>query len=138
MLAAVACMALALYFEARGEPVVGQIAVGHVISNRVADPRYPDTVCEVVMQGPTYSWKPDFPARHRCQFSFYCDGKSDKPKDVEAYSRAVALSRMIISGGTNDPSEGATHYHANYVLPSWASSKARVIRINDHVFYRWH
>ena len=63
MLAAVACMALALYFEARGEPVVGQIAVGHVISNRVADPRYPDTVCEVVMQGPTYSWKPDFPAR---------------------------------------------------------------------------
>ena len=137
MISAVACMALALYFEARGEPAIGQIAVGHVILNRTMDKRFPKNVCEVVFQGQTYKWKPDLPIRHRCQFSFYCDGKSDKPGNHTAHVEAVYLSKMILDSRLPDPTEGSTHYHSVAVLPSWASSKTAVVRINNHIFYRW-
>ena len=66
--AALVCLALNIYHEARDQPFIGQVAVAQVVMNRVDDPRYPDTVCEVVEQGPTYSWTDDFPVRHRCQF----------------------------------------------------------------------
>ena len=66
---ALVCLALNVYHEARDQPFIGQVAVAKVVMNRVHDDRYHDDVCEVVMQGPTYSWKPDFPVRHRCQFS---------------------------------------------------------------------
>ncbi len=137
MISAVACMALAIYFEARGEPVIGQIAVGHVILNRTLDKRFPENVCEVVFQGQTYKWKPDLPIRHRCQFSFWCDGKSDKPKNYSAYEEAVHLSRMVLNSDFADPTEGSTHYHTIEILPSWASSKTSIVRINNHIFYRW-
>ena len=137
MISAVACMALALYFEARGEPVTGQIAVGHVILNRVLDKRFPESVCEVVFQGQTYKSKPDLPIRNKCQFSFWCDGKSDKPKNYAAYQEAVYLSRMILNSDFSDPTEGSTHYHTIEILPSWASSKTSIVRINNHIFYRW-
>ena len=135
--AALTCMAMAVYFEARGEPLVGQSAVAHVILNRVEDQRYPNTICEVVKQGPTYKWKTNYPIRHKCQFSFYCDGKSDKPTDRDAYTMAKMISFGAISGRTYDPTEGATHYHAYYVNPSWAQSKHMTVRINDHIFYAW-
>ena len=131
------CLALAIYFEARGEPVVGQVAVGQVILNRAADHRYPNSVCAVVKQGPTYNWTQDFPVRHRCQFSWYCDGKSDTPKDLKSFALAISLSATLLAGEMADPTEGATHYHASYVLPAWASSKTKTVRINDHIFYRW-
>ena len=135
--AALVCMTMAVYFEARGEPLVGQSAVAHVIMNRVADERYPNTVCEVVKQGPTYKWQVNFPIRHKCQFSFYCDGKSDKPKDKDAYRWAEMISFGALTGRTYDPTEGATHYHAYYVNPSWAQTKHMKVRINDHIFYAW-
>lgn len=130
-------MAMAVYFEARGEPLVGQSAVAHVIMNRVVDARYPNTVCEVVKQGPTYKWKANFPIRHKCQFSFYCDGKSDKPTDQDAYELAKMISFGAMTGRTYDPTNGATHYHAHYVNPDWANSKHMTVRINDHIFYYW-
>lgn len=130
-------MATAIYFEARGEPLAGQIAVGQTIMNRVEDNRYPDTVCEVVSQGPTYSWAEGFPVRHRCQFSFYCDGKPDNPKDLEVYKENLIVAKGIIEGSFVDITNGATHYHAKYVLPSWAASKEHKITINNHVFYKW-
>ena len=74
MLTSLMCVAVAIYFEARGEPVEGQIAVAQVIRNRIEDPRYPDNACDVVKQG--YYWNGN-PIRNMCQFSFYCDGKSD-------------------------------------------------------------
>ena len=135
--AALTCMAMAVYFEARGEPLVGQSAVAHVIMNRVVDARYPNTVCEVVKQGPTYKWKANFPVRHKCQFSFYCDGKSDQPKDKDAYEMAKMISFGAMTGRTYDPTNGATHYHAHYVNPDWANSKHMTVRINDHIFYYW-
>ena len=135
--AALVCLALNIYHEARDQPMVGQVAVAQVVMNRVHDKRYPDTVCEVVKQGPTYSWKQDFPVRHRCQFSWYCDGKSDKPKDDEAYSKAMMVAHGVYHGNIYDMIDGATHYHATYVYPEWAETKTRIAQIGDHIFYRW-
>ena len=137
LLSSLICMATAIYFEARGEPLAGKIAVGNTIVNRVEDTRFPDTVCDVVTQGPTYSWKENYPVKNRCQFSFYCDGKSDYPKNQEAMDEALLIAEWVIERYVPDLSEGATHYHATYVLPSWASTKTKTVTINNHVFYRW-
>jgi len=134
---ALVCLALNIYHEARDQPFVGQVAVAQVVMNRVRDDRYPDDVCGVVYQGPTYSWKPDFPVRHRCQFSWYCDGKSDKTRDTEAWEIAMLIATGVYNGNLGDFVEGATHYHATYVLPEWAETKTKTVQIGDHVFYRW-
>lgn len=134
---ALVCLALNIYHEARDQPFIGQVAVAQVVMNRVRDDRYPDDVCEVVTQGPTYSWRPDFPVRHRCQFSWYCDGKSDKTPDETAWEQALIIAQGVHTGNLDDFVEGATHYHATYVLPEWAESKVPVVQIAEHVFYRW-
>ena len=132
------CLATAIYFEARGEPIVGQIAVANVIINRMYDERYPDDVCSVVKQGPTYTWKPDYPVRDKCQFSFYCDGKSDYAPKGNAWELSIMVAFGVMSMRTYDVTEGATHYHATYVYPDWAESKQKTVQINNHVFYRWN
>ena len=134
---AIVCLALNVYHEARDQPFIGQVAVAQVVMNRVYDDRYPDHPCEVVFQGPTYSWKPDFPVRHRCQFSWYCDGKSDKVYDEDAYKQALTIAHGVYYDNLDDFVEGATHYHAVYVLPEWAESKTPVVQIGQHMFYRW-
>jgi spore germination cell wall hydrolase CwlJ-like protein len=134
---ALVCLALNVYHEARDQPFIGQVAVAQVVMNRVRDDRYPDSVCDVVKQGPTYSWKQDFPVRHRCQFSWYCDGKSDKTPDQTAWQQAMLIAQGVHTGNLDDFVEGATHYHATYVLPEWAESKVPVVQIADHMFYRW-
>ena len=134
---ALVCLALNIYHEAKNQSFVGQMAVAQVVMNRVHDSRFPHTVCEVVKQGPTYSWKKDFPVRNKCQFSWYCDGKSDKARNKNAWETATLIAHGVLSGNLDDFVEGATHYHATYVNPSWASSKTYVTRIDDHKFYRW-
>ena len=134
---ALVCLALNIYHEAKNQSFVGQMAVAQVVMNRVQDSRFPHTVCEVVKQGPTYSWKKDFPVRNKCQFSWYCDGKSDKVRNESAWQTATLIAKEVLSGNLDDFVEGATHYHATYVNPSWASSKTYVTRIDDHKFYRW-
>ena len=133
---AIVCLALNVYHEARDQPFIGQVAVAQVVMNRVYDDRYPDHPCEVVFQGPTYSWKPDFPVRHRCQFSWYCDGKSDKVYDEDAYRQALTIAHGVYYNDLDDFVEGATHYHATYVLPELAESKTPVVQIGQHMFYR--
>ena len=140
----VECMAQNMYFEARNQPFKGMLAVGQVTMNRVADSRYPNTVCEVVKQGPTSRWWLEkhnkvVPLKHKCQFSWYCDGKSDKisSKDAKLYSIIRALAVKLVSWSWKDITYGSTHYHANYVLPEWASSKVQTITVGDHIFYRW-
>jgi len=137
MLSALACMAVAIYFEARAEPLAGQIAVANVIVNRVMDDRYPDDVCEVVTQGKLGSTTASIVRRNKCQFSFYCDGKSDVPTDEAAFRYAMDVASNILGGVWFDPTDGATHYHSIDVHPSWAKSKTRVVRIENHIFYRW-
>jgi len=135
--AALVCLALNIYHEARDQPFIGQVAVAQVVMNRVRDDRFPDNVCDVVKQGLTYSWKPDFPIRYRCQFSWYCDGKSDKVRDKQAWTRAMTIAHGVYHGNLDDFVEGATHYHASYVLPDWAASKTEIVQIGQHIFYRW-
>ena len=136
------CLALNTYHEAKNQSLVGQIATAQVVMNRVEDDRFPSTVCEVVKQGPTRpSWenpKKEYPIRHRCQFSWYCDGKPDTPKNEKAWRKAQDVAFLVLYDKIKlDVTEGATHYHATYVKPSWAKTKKRTTRIEKHIFYRW-
>jgi len=139
---ALVCLSLNVYHEAKNQSIVGQAAVAEVVMNRVQDSRYPNTVCEVVKQGPHRpSWKDpnkEHPIRHKCQFSWYCDGKSDEPKDDKHWHQAKEIARLVLYDRiVIDVTEGATHYHATYVKPAWARTKTRTTRIESHIFYRW-
>lgn len=125
------CLALNIYFEARSEPRQGQQAVAHVVMNRVADKRFPDTVCKVVRQGGER-------VRHRCQFSWWCDGRSDRPRNRGVWERAQAMARTVYWGGSEDPSQGALWYHADYVMPYWGRVFERGPKIGRHIFYLGH
>ena len=136
------CLALNTYHEAKNQSLVGQIATAQVVMNRVEDDRFPNTICEVVKQGPTRpSWedaKKEYTIKHRCQFSWYCDGKDDTPKNEKAWKKAQDVAFLVIYDKIKlDVTEGATHYHATYVSPSWAKTKKRTTRIEKHIFYRW-
>ena len=135
---ALMCMAFNIYHEANNQSMLGQIAVGQVVMNRVEDSRFPDTVCEVVKQAVTYKGT-DKPVLHKCQFSWYCDGKKDEPNyDSKSWSKALKYAVVVLGGNiTVDFTEGATHYHATYVRPAWAKTKTRTTRIDRHIFYRW-
>ena len=139
---ALMCLALNTYHEAKNQSMIGQVATAQVVMNRVKDSRFPNTVCEVVKQGPhSPSWedpKKEYPVRHKCQFSWYCDGKSDEPrKDSKEWFKAKEYARIVLSGRiVLDVTEGATHYHATYVKPAWAKTKTRTTRIESHIFYR--
>ena len=132
----VGCLALNIYHEARNQPLVGKLAVAQVTINRVNDNRFPNSVCAVVRQGFYYN---QFPIKNRCQFSWWCDGKSDKPKDKVSWQQIQILAYNIHTGFFNgiDLVQGATHYHANYVKPYWINNKIKVRVIADHVFYKW-
>jgi spore germination cell wall hydrolase CwlJ-like protein len=121
------CLAQAIYFEARGEPFEGQLAVAQVVMNRVDDSRYPDTVCGVVFQNEH--------RRHRCQFSFACDGKSDKARNRAAWRQAQKVAAMVISLDLRDVTDNATHYHADYVKPKWSRILPQTKAIGRHLFY---
>ena len=137
------CLALNMYHEARGQGIAGELAVTAVVLNRVNDKRYPNTICEVIEQGPTRaSWKDPkvrYPIKNRCQFSWFCDGKSDTPRNKKIYNRMYGLADAILTNDLPfiDITGGATHYHADYVSPAWAKTKTRTVEIQDHIFYRW-
>ena len=125
---AVKCLAMNIYWEARSEPIAGQVAVAAVTLNRVEDKRFPDDVCNVVRQGGEIR-------RNRCQFSWWCDGKKDEPREAEAWRRANTLARLTAAGVIEDPTGGAMWYHADYVEPYWAEAKKQVTKIGKHIFY---
>ena len=131
------CMALNIYHEAKNQSMLGQIAVGQVVMNRVEDTRFPDNVCDVVTQAVTYKGT-DKPVLHKCQFSWYCDGQKDEPLyHSEEWWNAQEYASIVLSGTIAlDVTEGATHYHATYVRPAWAKTKTRTTRIDRHIFYR--
>ena len=136
------CLALNTYHEAKNQSLVGQIATAQVVMNRVEDDRFPNTICEVVKEGPTRpSWEDpekEYPIKHRCQFSWYCDGKDDTPKNEKAWRKAQDVAFLVYYNKIQlDVTEGATHYHATYVKPAWAKTKKRTTRIEKHIFYRW-
>ncbi|RMF10284.1 MAG: cell wall hydrolase [Alphaproteobacteria bacterium] len=122
------CLAQAVYFEARGEPVLGQMAVAHVVLNRVRDRRYPNTICAVVFQNEH--------RRNRCQFSFACDGRSDRAYNMAAWNQSLKIALKALAGASEDITNASTHYHATYVAPYWASSLKKTVQFGQHLFYR--
>jgi len=123
------CLAEAVYFEARSEPLEGQAAVAQVILNRVKSGLYPSSICGVVYQN-----------RHRhlaCQFTFACEGKSLRIRDTESWDRATRVASAVLEGRTYLADVGgATHYHANYVRPSWSRRLKKMDVIGRHIFYK--
>lgn len=123
------CLSEAVYYEARSEDTIGQMAVAEVVMNRVRDPRFPKTVCAVVYQG-----------HYRdtgCQFTFTCDGSlGSKPKGV-AWDRARAVALHVLLGLAKPVTNKATHYHTDYVNPYWKAGMVETEVIGTHIFYRF-
>ena len=140
----ITCLAQNIYFEARDQIVKGQIAVALVTINRVNSKRFPNTICKVVKQA---NYRNGKVVRNKCHFSWFCDGKSDTPKDKLAWkvSRVIAramleqpgvhLKRFGAKWKVNDFLNGATHYHRNDVDPYWNRNMLKVAVIGDHTFY---
>jgi spore germination cell wall hydrolase CwlJ-like protein len=130
------CLAQNIYYESRSSNLADMAAVANVVLNRSNDRRYPDTICGVVQQGKKNA--DGSMKTNACQFSWYCDGKSDWPKQGDAWFKAQLLAWQIIEDGAyRGLTEGATHYHATYVNPRWAKHFTLIGRIGEHIFYRW-
>ena len=151
------CLATNMYFEARSDGYAGMYATSLVVMNRVVDNRYPNTVCEVVKQGPVReSWKTRdnptiatkdrvfFPVKNKCQFSWYCDGKADNMYDEASLNTAKEIAKIVLSdfakNGAVDITEGSTHYHTVAINPYWANSRGmmKITQVGTHVFYKWN
>ena len=130
------CMAMNIYHEARSDGKLGQKAVGFVTLNRVQSKRYPSTPCDVVYQAQLNA--NGKPKRNKCQFSWYCDGKKDDPNDKVFWEIAKQMAYEVMTdyGNVEDPTDGATMYHASYVNPNWAKDYERTVRIDTHIFYK--
>ncbi len=126
---ALECLTSAIYYEAGRETDAGQQAVAQVVLNRVRHPAYPSSVCGVVFQGSTRTTG--------CQFTFTCDGSMAYTPMASAWSRARKAAWAALNGAVFAPAGLSTHYHANYVLPYWASSLVKLHVEGPHIFYRW-
>ena len=138
------CLAKNIYFEAGVESTAGKLAVANVTINRAADKNYPNTICEVVQEGIHYynATKDEyFPVRDRCQFSWYCDGLLDEPREGRTWESAQELAERVLVNHYDkaliDITDGATHYHANWMekYPKWSKQKKVMASIDRHIFY---
>ena len=139
------CLAKNIYFEAGVESTAGKLAVANVTINRAINGNYPNTICGVVQEGiHYYNVKKDkhFPVRDRCQFSWYCDGLIDEPREGRTWESAQELAKKVLVNHYDkvliDITDGATHYHANWMekYPSWSKKKKVMASIDRHIFYR--
>lgn len=135
----VECLAKNIYFEARGESTEGQIAVAQVAMNRTKSDMFPNNICDVIYQGPVSNWflvekNKIVPLLHECQFSWWCDGKSDVPRDMWAWGRAMTIASAVLKGEVEDNTQGAMWYHATSVNPNW-NRLAEIATIDNHIFY---
>lgn len=121
------CLALAMYWEARGEGAAGMSAVGWTILNRVASPAFPATACAVIYDGG------EIPP---CQFSWYCDGRSDRPREWSSWQLAMRVAARLLTQPPADPTSGALYFHSTSVRSAWHRRFERTARIGGHVFYR--
>ena len=123
------CMALALYWEARREGRSGMMAVGAVVLNRVANREFPNTVCAVIFEGG------ETPP---CQFSWWCDGRSDRPREAEAWALAQEVAAVLLGTGYSlaDPTDGALFFHSTSIAVPWRVKRQRTVQIGRHVYYR--
>ena len=139
------CLAKNIYFEAGVESTAGKLAVANVTINRKLNKSYPNTICGVVQEGIHYydaELKDHVPVRNRCQFSWYCDGRLDVPNEGRTWESAQSLAVRILESHYDkeliDITDGATHYHANWMkkFPKWSYQKKIMASIDRHIFYR--
>ena len=138
------CLAKNIYFEAGVESTAGKLAVANVTINRAANKNYPNTICGVVQEGIHYynaQKNEHFPVRDRCQFSWYCDGLLDEPREGKTWESAQELAERVLVNHYDkaliDITDGATHYHANWMekYPKWSKQKKVMASIDRHIFY---
>ena len=147
------CLALNIYHEGRGESEVGKLAIAHTTLNRVkiGKPRFRNNICDVVYQGK--HWKTGngkrIPLKNKCEFSWYCDGKSDKinltdgrgniiPLNVQSWTESNEIAFAAITGQTVDPTNGADHYYNPELVrrvPKFAKVYKLVASVDNHVFH---
>ena len=129
-----ACLAEAVYFESRSESFIAQLAVANVVLNRVASKYYPNNICDVVHQSKTYD---GHPIRNKCMFSYWCDGKPERINNIEAYRTSMNVAELALSGVVVEHVMDATHYHAHYVTPHWATAPSfeTLTQVGSHIFY---
>ena len=125
--AEVHCMALALYFEAKGEGMDGMAAVAAVVLNRARHPEFPDEICGVIKDGGE---------QPPCQFSWWCDGKSDRPSEANAWLEARKVARDALTGRVVDRTRGALFFHNTGMSNPWHRLRQRTAQIGRHIFYR--
>ena len=132
------CLAQNIYFESANQSFAGQLAVSHVVINRMEDLQFPETICEVVYQAKMEeNWKGNMvPALNKCQFSWYCDGKSDEPVDSVTWLNSIRVADMVLSGEYPDITEGSLWYHNDKVNPYWAKHLNHTVLIDNHLFYK--
>ena len=123
------CLANAVYYEAGNQDENGERAVAQVVLNRVRHPAFPASVCGVVYEGST---RPT-----GCQFTFTCDGSLNRQPDADGWRRAMQVAAEALDGSVYAPVGWATHYHADFVVPYWASTMAKNAVVGAHLFYRW-
>ena len=155
------CMAENIYFEGRAEPMVGKVAIGKVVMNRIEDTRFPNSICGVVKQGPVReSWKTKkdpnladkdrkyYPIKNRCQFSWWCDGQKDIiwatymngeviESNMTAWRDSINVALWLMSGELKDPTHGAVfYYNPNIANPSWGAIYKETAMIGNHRFMK--
>ena len=126
------CLAKNIYFEARDQKPKGQIAVALVTINRVKSKRFPNSICKVVEQANRKNGKL---VLHKCHFSWFCDGKSDIPRDKLSWDISLLIARAMLRNPMRDFLHGATHYHRIDVDPYWNKKMLKFSTIGDHIFY---
>ena len=131
------CLAENIYFEARNQGTAGWLAVTDVTLNRMQSPDFPNTICEVVFQGPVNK-DTKIPIRNKCQFSWWCDGLPEDIDNMGLYFEIFYFSNVMLTSERLmfDVTDGATYYHHHSINPKWSKDFEKTIRIGDHIFYK--
>ena len=124
---AITCLSRTIYWEARGEAAASMEAVANVVMNRLGHEGFPGTICEVVMQGRE---------KHACQFSWWCDGRSDNAKEDESYAIAKEIARKALNQQLADRTTGAMYFHQRKVKPGWSTQYIKTVEVGKFVFYK--
>lgn len=138
------CLSLNMYYEARSETDLGRVGVSEVVLNRVEDKRFPNSICGVVKQARLSKWhkevlKKDVPIKYKCHFSWYCDGKSDIPKNYKKWAESIVLSTYILLRPKTNITLGSTHYYAEYIPePYWITDVEYKVSIDTHLYFKWN
>ena len=126
---AITCLSRTIYWEAKGEPGVGMESIANVVMNRLGHEGFPDTICEVVRQGREQG---------SCQFSWWCDGRSDDAEEEKAYAIAKEIARKALNRQLADRTGGAMYFHQRQQSPDWSEEYIRTVTVGEHVFYKPH